>query len=211
VQLTQWWLISNIYSRKANSRNLGDNDTEPNIEIKAIYNLYEKFQLAPMGVLALSSAHVWPSTQHPVNNSGNFSAHVSCMCQDNPFWEKSKPRWKRQKKNMLIVRWVHSLFNIILLSLCEWVLKVALVLRFGPNHNFGLTLRLGPSCPHRALVWDQEKGSSGKRFESLKSRNFFRSNLFPANFFFQVHTDLLMTQRWQTYQWKAFSESGRIT
>ena len=30
---------------------------------------------------------------------------------------------------------------------------------------------------------DQEKGSSGKRFEYAKSRTSFRSNLFPGNFF----------------------------
>ena len=37
----------------------------------------EKFLLTPMGVLAPGSAHVRPSTQPPINMSGNFSTHRS--------------------------------------------------------------------------------------------------------------------------------------
>ena len=35
--------------------------------------------------------------------------------------------------------------------------------------------------------WDQEKSSSGKKFESLKKSNFFPLELFSSNFFL-VHT-----------------------
>ena len=33
--------------------------------------------LTPMGVLALGSSHAKPSTQPPIDMSGNFPAHVS--------------------------------------------------------------------------------------------------------------------------------------
>jgi hypothetical protein len=36
-----------------------------------------KFPLAPMGALALGSAHARPSAQAPIDTSGNFSAHMS--------------------------------------------------------------------------------------------------------------------------------------
>ena len=37
----------------------------------------EKFMLTPMGVLAPGFAHERPSSQPPINVSGNFPAHVS--------------------------------------------------------------------------------------------------------------------------------------
>ena len=38
---------------------------------------YNKFPLAPMGVLAPGSAHARPSARPPIDTSGNFPAPVS--------------------------------------------------------------------------------------------------------------------------------------
>ena len=40
-------------------------------------NIYKKYPLVPMGVLAPGSAHARLSAQPPIDTSGNFSAHVS--------------------------------------------------------------------------------------------------------------------------------------
>ena len=42
---------------------------------------------------------------------------------------------------------------------------------------------------------DQEKSSSGKKFESPKKSNFFSLKLFSSNFFL-VHIELEVLQRW---------------
>ena len=42
-----------------------------------------KFPLAPMGVLAPGSEHARPSTQPPIDTSGNFSADVSAESPSN--------------------------------------------------------------------------------------------------------------------------------
>ena len=44
-------------------------------------------------------------------------------------------------------------------------------------------------------AWDQEKSSSGKKFESPKKSNFFPLELFSSNFFL-VHIELEVLQRW---------------
>ena len=41
------------------------------------YEMFIEFPLTPMGVLAPGSAHARPSTQPPIDMSGNFPAHVS--------------------------------------------------------------------------------------------------------------------------------------
>jgi hypothetical protein len=38
-----------------------------------------EFPLAPMGVLALGSAHARPSARPPIDTSGNFPAHMSAV------------------------------------------------------------------------------------------------------------------------------------
>ena len=53
---------------------------------------------------------------------------------------------------------------------------------------------------------DQEKSSSGKKFESPKKSNFFPLELFSSNFFL-VHIELEVLQRWQTTHFKACSKS----
>ena len=42
-----------------------------------------KFPLAPMGVLVPGSAHARPSTQPPIDTSGNFLAHMSAESPSN--------------------------------------------------------------------------------------------------------------------------------
>ena len=39
--------------------------------------MFSLIPLAPMGVLALGSAHARPSARPPIDTSGNFPAHVS--------------------------------------------------------------------------------------------------------------------------------------
>ena len=45
--------------------------------------IYEKFPLAPMGVLAPGSAHARPSAQSPLDTSGKFSGQVSGRAESN--------------------------------------------------------------------------------------------------------------------------------
>ena len=49
-----------------------------------------------------------------------------------------------------------------------------------------------------------DKGSNRRKVEPLSARTFILAT------FFQVHTEVLMPQRWQTYQWKAHSEWGSM-
>ena len=44
---------------------------------KFLLKTWKEFPLAPMGVLAPGSAHARPSALPPIDNSGNFTAHVS--------------------------------------------------------------------------------------------------------------------------------------
>ena len=44
-----------------------------------------RFPLAPMGVLAPGSAHARPSTQPPIDMSGNCQAHMSAESPSNIF------------------------------------------------------------------------------------------------------------------------------
>ena len=43
----------------------------------SVFVSFNKFPLAPMGVLALGSAHTRPSAQPPIDAIRNFSAHMS--------------------------------------------------------------------------------------------------------------------------------------
>ena len=49
-----------------------------------------------------------------------------------------------------------------------------------------------------------DKGSNQQKVEPLSTRTFILAT------FFLVHTEVLMPQTWQTYQWKAYPEWGRI-
>ena len=53
---------------------------------------------------------------------------------------------------------------------------------------------------------DQEKSSSGKKFESPKKSNFFPVELFSSKFFW-VHMEPDVLQQWQTTYFKACSKS----
>ena len=61
----------------------------------------------------------------------------------------------------------------------------------------------------RELERDQEKSSSGKKFESPKKSNFFPVELFSSKFFW-VHMEPDVLQQWQTTHFKACSKSWRM-
>ena len=74
-------------------------------------------------------------------------------------------------------------------------------LRPKAKQNFADKLFL---TPHETK-WDQEKSSSGKKFELPKKSNFFPLELFSSNFFL-VHMEAEVLQQWQTTHFKACSK-----
>ena len=56
---------------------------------------------------------------------------------------------------------------------------------------------------------DQEKSSSGKKFESAEKSNFFPLELFSSKFFW-VHMEAIGLQKWQTTHFKAYSKWWRM-
>ena len=51
--------------------------------VRAMCKIYNKFPLAPMGVLAPGSPHARPSARPPIDTSGKFPAHMSAESPSN--------------------------------------------------------------------------------------------------------------------------------
>ena len=60
-------------------------------------------------------------------------------------------------------------------------------------------------CNYHRSHWEQEKGSTGKRFESPKKSNLFPVEPFSSKFFY-VHIEAVILQKWQTTHFKACSK-----
>ena len=82
--------------------------------IKVSNSKHEHFPLALMGVLAPGSAHAWPSTQPPIDTSGNFSAHMFAK-------SASKTSLNPFRSHTQIFKTLEQLLNFVLLL---WVLTI---------------------------------------------------------------------------------------
>ena len=82
------------------SLNCKNYDTSLNFRHYVTRRIYHiKFPLAPMGVLVPGSAHARPSTQPPIDTSGNIPAHMSAESPSNisPNPQKSYPKFRNPR------------------------------------------------------------------------------------------------------------------